>query len=50
VIEPVRRALTALLPVALLALGTVVVLAPPAHADLEDFATYQPESRSRPRP
>ena len=49
-IEPVRRALAALLPVALLALGTVVVLAPPAHADLEDFASYQPESRCSPRP
>ena len=49
-IEPVRRALAALLPVALLALGTVVVLAPPARADLEDFASYQPESRCSPRP
>lgn len=48
-LEPVRRALAALLSVALLAAAAVLVLAPPAHAELEDFASYQPESHCSPR-
>ena len=49
-LEPIRRALLALLPVLLLAAAAVLAVAPPAHADLEDFASYQPESHCSPRP
>lgn len=44
----IRRALVALLP-GLLSVLLLVPTAPAAHAELEDFASYQPESHCSPR-
>ena len=49
---PPALLLPVLLPVVLLALllgGAGVLVAPPAHAGLEDYAGYQPEDRCSPR-
>jgi hypothetical protein len=43
------RSVAALLPILLLALGAVLVTAPPAHAKIEDFASYQPEQKCSPK-
>lgn len=49
-LDPVRRALAALLVTLLLPGAVVVATAPAAHAELEDFASYQPEQRCSPKP
>ena len=48
-LDPVRRVLAALLVTLLLPVVVVVATAPAAHAELEDFASYQPEERCSPK-